>query len=104
MQNSSTGPNILIKLLEKELLAFASDSNARQILSKYSITLPDDKMQKALVIWSTEFRHVLEKWRQSLPDDEVEAEAALERKRGSRGPRKSKVHEELELIDESELA
>jgi hypothetical protein len=99
-------PNTLMRLLEKELLAFSSDSNARSMLSKYGVTLPDEKMQKALVIWGTEFRHVLEKWRESLPDDAVEAEAALERKKGARGPR-SKPKKELgglELIDESELS
>lgn len=88
-------------LLERELLSFASDNNARKMLTKYSINLEEEKMQKALVIWSTEFRHVLEKWRESLPDDAVEAEAFLSRKKG---PRKSKKNtDEIQIIEDSDL-
>lgn len=90
-------------LLERELLSFASDNNARSILSKYGISLDDEKMQKALVIWSTEFRHVLEKWRESLPDDAVEAEAALERKRGPRKKTAPKKQENIEIIEDTDL-
>lgn len=88
-------------LLERELLSFASDNNARSMLLKYGINLDEEKMQKALVIWSTEFRHVLEKWRESLPEDAVEAEAALARKKGPRKPRKKA--DEIEIIEDSDL-
>lgn len=96
-------PKTLITLLEKELLAFASDNNAKKLLLKYSINLDDDKMQKALVIWSTEFRHVLEKWKASLPDDAVEAEDVLSRKKGATGSRKRKPVEVLEVLDDTDL-
>jgi hypothetical protein len=92
-------PSKLLSLLEKELLSFASDNNARSILSKYSINLDEEKMQKALVIWSTEFRHVLEKWRESLPDDAIEAESFLSRKKG----RRSKNTSDIEVIEDTEL-
>lgn len=98
-----THPGKLLSLLEKELLSFASDNNARTILRKYSVNLDDEKMQKALVIWSTEFRHVLERWRESLPEDAVEAESVISRKKGASGPRKPKNDDILEIIDESEL-
>jgi hypothetical protein len=96
-------PSKLVMLLEKELLAFASTENARKMLSKYSINLPDEKMEKAMVIWSTEFRHVLERWRASLPEDAVEAEYALERKKGAKGPRKRKHEDDIEVIDDTDL-
>lgn len=96
-------PGKLLFLLEKELLSFASDNNARAILRKYSINLNEEKMQKALVIWSTEFRHVLEKWRESLPDDAVEAQAVIAKKKGSSGPRKKSSFDDLEIIDENDL-
>lgn len=96
-------PSKLIMLLEKELLSFASDNNARKILTKYGINLDDEKMQKALVIWSTEFRHVLERWRASLPEDAVDAEYAISRKKGAKGPRKSKQEDDLEVIDDTDL-
>lgn len=96
-------PSKLLLLLEKELLSFASDNNARSMLRKYSINLDDEKMQKALVIWSTEFRHVIERWRESLPDDAVEAQAVIAKKKGSTGPRKSKSLDNLEIIDDTNL-
>jgi hypothetical protein len=96
-------PNKLIFLLEKELLSFASDNNARKMLSKYSISLEEEKMQKALVIWSTEFRHVLERWRASLPEDAVEADYALSKKKGSTGPRQSKKKQDVEVIEDTDL-
>ena len=96
-------PSILVNLLEKELLSFASDNNAKKMLLKYSVNLDDDKMQKALVIWSTEFRHVLERWKASLPDDAVEAEHALAKKKGATGPRKSKKNDDIEVIDDTDL-
>jgi hypothetical protein len=96
-------PSRLLRLLERELLTFASDNNARAMLSKYSINLDEEKMQKALVIWSTEFRHVIERWRESLPEDAAEAEAALERKRGPRKPRSKNKVADIEFIDDSEL-
>jgi hypothetical protein len=80
-------PAIVFKIVERELLSFASDSNARKLLSKYGVNVPDEKMEKALVIWSTELRHVIEKIRESLPEDAVEANAAIARKRGPSGPR-----------------
>jgi hypothetical protein len=96
-------PSKLISLLEKEILRFSSDNNARKILSKYSVNLDEEKMQKALVIWSTEFRHLLEKWRESLPDDPVEAEAFLARKKGKRVAKNSSDIGNLEVIDEEDL-
>jgi hypothetical protein len=96
-------PSTLINLLEKELLAFASDNNAKKLLLKYSVNLDDEKMQKALVIWSTEFRHVLEKWTASLPEDAAEAEHVLSRKKGATGPRNRKQKEELEVLDDTDL-
>lgn len=96
-------PSRLIVLLERELLNFASDNNAQAILRKYSISLEEEKMQKALVIWSTEFRHVLERWRASLPDDAVEAEAFLERKKGPRTKSKSEKAADVEVIEDIDL-
>jgi len=93
MENNTEHPSKIFLLLEKELLSFASDNNARAMLRKYSINLDDEKMQKALVIWSTEFRHLLEKTREALPEDAVEANAVIARKKGATGKRQRKSKE-----------
>lgn len=82
-------PGKLILLLEKQLLSFASENNAKAMLRKYSIHMDDESMKKAMVIWSTEFRQLLERWRASLPEDTVEAQAFIAKKKAPRGSNKT---------------
>lgn len=72
----------VFRLVERELLKFASYDNAKKVLAKYMIgsSYDRDMVEKVLVILATEFRHEIEKMSGSLPDDDIEAAAAIERK------------------------
>lgn len=94
----------VFKLVERELLKFASYDNAKKVLAKYMIGSSYDKdmLEKILVILSTEFRHEIEKISRSLPEDDVEADAAIGRK-ASFKPRSKKSNSSLSIEDAGDI-
>lgn len=93
------------RIVEKELIKFASYDNVRSILSKYMIGAYDKELvEKLLVILASEFRHNIERLSSHLPDDEVEAAAVVSKKASTnrRGrPRKNAV--EIETVEDVDL-
>lgn len=95
-----------LKLVEKELIKFSSYESVRSTLSKYSIGAYDKELvEKLLVILATEFRHNLERIGSGLPEDDTEASVVVNRRASSnkRG-RPKKVAEEVEIIDDFDMA
>jgi diphthamide synthase subunit DPH2 len=93
-----------LKLVERELIRFASYENVRSVLSKYSIGQYDkDLVEKLLVILTTEFRHKIEKMSSNLPEDDVEASFVVSRRAASKpASRKTSSGDEIIQIDEEE--
>lgn len=93
------------RIVEKELIKFASYDNVRSILSKYMIGSYDQALvEKLLVILASEFRHNIERLSSNLPDDEVEAAAVVNKKATSnrRGrPRKNSL--DIEVVEDIDL-
>ena len=85
-----THPIKLVALLEAQLQEYASYNNVKKVLGHYGVSLPDDKLERAIVILTTDLKNEIHKWAEKLPEDDVEAMAKIERSKGPRGPRRKK--------------
>lgn len=77
-------PRKLLSILEHRLEAYASYNNVRHVLSTYGVSVPDEKLERVLVVLVTEMKKEIHAWAEKLPEDEVEAEAKIQRQKGPR--------------------